>query len=105
MAVLDRVNALTARDFHHSDDCAQSIAVGPRGGLTFPRVEAWRRNGSTQTWKRDPGRFRIPVKYGIRTYGNLTDGDSPAWHTGRAEDCDLGTLRASIAEHYPEVQS
>lgn len=28
-----------------------------------------RRNGRTQTWKRDPSRFRIPVKAGFRATG------------------------------------
>jgi hypothetical protein len=27
-----------------------------------------RRNGATQTWKRDPSRFRIPVKAGLYKY-------------------------------------
>lgn len=25
-----------------------------------------RRNGATKTWKREPGRFRIPVKHGLK---------------------------------------
>ena len=32
-----------------------------------------RRNGKTQTWKTRPGQFRIPVKAGFRTYGEITD--------------------------------
>jgi hypothetical protein len=31
-----------------------------------------RRNGKTQTWKRDPERFRIPLKAGLRSYGEAT---------------------------------
>ncbi len=31
-----------------------------------------RRNGKTQTWKTRPGQFRIPVKIGFRSYGELT---------------------------------
>jgi hypothetical protein len=31
-----------------------------------------RRNGRTQTWVRDPARFRIPVKAGLRAYGEAT---------------------------------
>ena len=42
----------------------------------FVRVNAdryWRarRNGKTQTWKRDKTRFRIPVKYGLYGYGAI----------------------------------
>lgn len=34
-----------------------------------------RRNGKTQTWKREPMRFRIPVKAGLRAYGEITNGN------------------------------
>lgn len=36
---------------------------------------AWwrvRRNGKTQLWQTRPGHFRIPIKAGLRTYGELT---------------------------------
>lgn len=32
-----------------------------------------RRNGKTQTWKRDTNKFRIPVKVGLTTYGEITN--------------------------------
>jgi len=32
-----------------------------------------RRNGKTQTWKRSPGKFKIPVKYGLYTYLYITN--------------------------------
>lgn len=31
-----------------------------------------RRNGATKTWKTRPGDFRIPIKAGLRVYGELT---------------------------------
>lgn len=31
-----------------------------------------RRNGRTQTWKTRPGHFRIPVKAGLKSYGEIT---------------------------------
>ena len=34
-----------------------------------------RRNGKTQLWRTRPGHFRIPVKFGIRGYGELTHHD------------------------------
>ncbi len=37
------------------------------------RLITWRRNGKTQTWKRTPTRFRIPVKYGLYVYGEITE--------------------------------
>jgi hypothetical protein len=32
-----------------------------------------RRNGATKTWKRNPAKFRIPVKAGLKTYGEVTE--------------------------------
>lgn len=32
-----------------------------------------RRNGRTRTWKRDPGRFLVPVKAGFREAGWITN--------------------------------
>lgn len=48
------------------------------GGFLWARMTSgryWklRRNGRTQTWKRDTARFRIPVKCGFRTYGEITE--------------------------------
>lgn len=31
-----------------------------------------RRNGRTQTWKTRPNDFRIPIKIGYNTYGEIT---------------------------------
>lgn len=43
---------------------------------------AWwaiRRNGATRRWKRDPARFYIPYKAGLKVYGNITQDD---FHNG-----------------------
>jgi hypothetical protein len=37
------------------------------------RLWRCRRNGRTQLWQRTPGKFRIPVKAGIRSYGEITE--------------------------------
>jgi hypothetical protein len=37
--------------------------------------DRWRRNGKVQTWKRDPNRFRLPVKYGLKDYDEITQWD------------------------------
>lgn len=34
-----------------------------------------RRNGATKRWKRDPDRFEIPVKAGLRATTRITDAD------------------------------
>lgn len=45
---------------------------------TLMHSGAWwdiRRNGQTQTWKKDPDRFRIPFKFGLKFRGALTQSD------------------------------
>lgn len=66
--------ALTAREFHYD-------------GAEPAKIERWRRNGRTQTWKTRPGEFRIPVKWGLRGYSYITHHDAGAFHT--EEDCPL----------------
>lgn len=38
-----------------------------------------RRNGKTQTWKTRPDEFRIPVKYGLYDYYNITQDNCHEW--------------------------
>lgn len=35
--------------------------------------QQFRRNGATKTWKREPSRFSVPVKRGMREYGYITE--------------------------------
>jgi hypothetical protein len=37
-----------------------------------------RRNGATKRWKRDPERFRIPIKFGLRNTGAIETTDLDA---------------------------
>lgn len=76
--------ATTEREFHRNGCCFRSI--GPRGGVT-QRSEVWRRNGATKLWKTRPTEFRIPVKFGLRTYDYITQTDLHRFHT--AAECPL----------------
>ena len=38
--------------------------------------QRFRRNGKTKTWKRQPERFEIPVKYGLYGYGYITENNA-----------------------------
>ena len=57
-------------------------ACGPK------RVERWRRNGMTKTWKTRPGEFRIPIKHGLRAYSYLTHDNAHEFHL--EEECPYG---------------
>lgn len=37
--------------------------------------QRWRVNGKPQVWKRSPERVRVPVKYGLYRYDNVTEAD------------------------------
>jgi hypothetical protein len=54
--------------------------------------ERWRINGSMQTWKTRPTEFRIPVKHGLRAYGQITHRtliEYPTLHLpGQHPDCN-----------------
>lgn len=41
-----------------------------------------RRNGKTQTWKRDPHRFSIPFKVGLKYYGAIDQDTLTNAYTG-----------------------
>ena len=80
--MLTKDQAINAQNFH-AGSCSRTI--GPRGGIT-EKTESWRRNGKTQTWKTRPEEYRIPVKYGLYGYSEIT-------HTTEnvhlPEDCPL----------------
>ena len=59
--------ALTADNFHENHK---------KGG----EVHNWRRNGMTKTWKTRPGEFRIPVKYGLYSYGYIDNVNAGFFH-------------------------
>lgn len=69
--------AVTEREFHKEGGCHRSI--GPRGGEKVT-MEVWRRNGATKTWKTRPGEFRLPIKFGLRSYDAVTERDSHLLH-------------------------
>jgi hypothetical protein len=79
--MLTKEQALTSRSFHYGS-CR--FEVGPRGGIRV-KIEERRRNGATQTWKTRPEEWRVPVKYGMYTYGEITHWDAANWHV--PEEC------------------
>lgn len=37
--------------------------------------QRWKVNGKVQTWKRDPNRVKIPLKYGLYRFDYLTENE------------------------------
>ena len=57
------------------------ILRGPRGGIKKDIVQRWRINGQTKTWKRQPGRFSIPIKHGLYAFTYLDNSNCGLFHT------------------------
>lgn len=51
-----------------------------------------RRNGKTQTWKTRPDDFRIPVKAGLRSTGQITETSEIRRELAEASDRQTGRL-------------
>jgi len=66
--------AMASSEFH--------LDAGCKSGHKQYKV---RRNGNTQRWKREPDKFRVPVKHGLYAYGDIDNDNAALFHT--VEDC------------------
>ena len=83
MVTKEQVIAAGYRAEFHAGRCVK--IVGSRGGVTM-KVETWRANGSVKTWKRQPERFSLPIKFGFRgPYNYLTNENAHLFHL--ASEC------------------
>jgi hypothetical protein len=62
-----------------------TAVLGPKGGVKVNVIDC-RVNGSVQTWKTRPTEFRVPIKYGMREYGEINHTNAEHWHL--ASECD-----------------
>ena len=80
---------ITLDDIEAALDCGQLWAR-----MSNDKYWVLRRNGKTQRWKRDPSRFYIPVKAGLRLYNQITSDSSVGslehvgWHKCAYVICD-----------------
>lgn len=51
----------------------ESLALTWRDTLLDRCNKRWRVNGQVKTWRRNPDKFRVPLKHGLYTYGYLTE--------------------------------
>lgn len=58
---------------HHSIELG-----GPKKAITT--IERWRANGKVKTWKTRPEEFRLPIKYGMRDYSEITHLNGDEFH-------------------------
>ncbi len=58
---------------------AQAKALKPGQSVCTdvgPKTMRWKINGKPKTWKRDPSRVEVPVKYGLYRYDRFTELDT-----------------------------
>lgn len=99
--MITKQQAVEAQEFHWGN-CTR--AIGKRGGIK-EHVTRARRNGRTQTWKRDAARWRVPIKLGLYQYGDITNDRAHEWHV--PEDCPLAHTDGALAvtQHQTRVQT
>jgi hypothetical protein len=71
--------------YHYAGRC--TVNLGARLGI-YSQVERWRGSGQVQTWKRDPGRFSLPIKFGMDQSSRLDNTNGHLFHC--ADDCPYG---------------
>lgn len=80
--------------FHVNSVCWRSY--GPRGGGNR-RFEEWRANGQLKTWKTRPTDFRLPLKFGLKAFSQLTPREIGTVHFAHECPCDdLPDSRGSL---------
>jgi hypothetical protein len=85
MVTAEQLQAMPKRAELHYGECKRE--VGKRGAeyITVSRV---RKNGDVQTWKRRPGAFRAPFKYGLKQGVQITEENAHLFHL--PTDCPIG---------------
>ncbi len=87
---ITQAQADTATEFHAEMMYGRSVTpvtcTTPGFAANGKSLRA-RRNGRTQRWKRQPERFSIPVKFGMRARDQFRIDETEARHWHAAEDC------------------
>lgn len=81
--MITKRDAMTASEFHEEHE--------PAG-----KIYTWHRNGACKTWKTRPEEFRLPVKYGLRSYDYITETNASRFHV--AEECPTRHVRVTMPD-------
>jgi hypothetical protein len=84
MVTLGQALGLGYRGVVHLNGCSR--VVGVRGGVV-ERVRVYRVNGVVKTWKKDVGRWEVPIVWGLRGWDKLSNGNAGWFHV--AGECPL----------------
>ena len=88
-----------SRELHYTGHHACTIKVGPWGEREYNiTVTVVRVSGKCKTWERDPGRFRLPVKYSLyELFSFYIDQDNCAdFHL--TSECEPRTIYSDVLQ-------
>ncbi len=71
------IQQAASASYIHWGNCTRTI--GPKGGVK-EHSTVCKVNGSLKTWKTRPNDFRLPVKHGMRGYGEVTPENISQFH-------------------------
>lgn len=100
MITREQAESYSVNEFHYCPEPEKGNAprkhgcyrsVGPRGAIKDRPVKV-RRNGATQTWKTRPDHFRIPCKYGLYEYLNITQDNAADFYI--SDECPVCSLHS-----------
>lgn len=63
-------------------------------GLDRYQCQVARRNGQTQIWVTRPEDFRVPIKYGLKEFGQITPVNATWFHV--PSECPIEALREQV---------
>lgn len=91
-ALITLIDDMTPEEDTHEkgvtkEDCIKG-GVFHHGDCTPKKAYRWRSNGACKTWVTRPDEFRLPIKFGLRSYDYITERNASMFH--RAEDCPHG---------------
>ena len=84
-----------SRELHYTGHHACTIKVGPRGGHTY-NITVVRVSGKCKTWKRDTGRFHLPVKYGLYESFYIDQDNCADFHS--VSECEPRTIYSDVLQ-------
>lgn len=83
------LNLYYGQELHFTGKHECKKTIGPRGGIEI-NITRVRTSGKCKTWKRNPEKFHIPVKYGLYESYWIDESNNENFHL--ASECPLNEV-------------
>lgn len=94
------MNIAQAKQLGHGD-----IIYHSRGRNADGTPVRYRVNGSVRTWKRDPNRIEIPLKYGLYVFYTLTGPELWEWYLNEEDAIQYGRVCHAVHAYRSRLPS